>query len=159
MCKPPNSKVMMLLAAAAALFGVTVVSQEADAYDMDCKVILCLAGGFPSGCGDAHSYMMDRLEDGKPPFGPCTTEGPGGSALPYDDYAVNTGVDRWTECPGGYAESGGRWNERTTYCVGGLKRYRQSYVHIRLKQDDGQWYDPGHYRYGRKQLIQPRENH
>jgi len=46
----------------------------AEAFDMDCKVILCLAGGFPSGCGDAKSYMLDRIRDRKPPIGTCSTE-------------------------------------------------------------------------------------
>ena len=49
-------------------------SPPAEAFDMDCKVILCLAGGFPSGCGDAKSYMLDRIRDRKPPFGTCSTE-------------------------------------------------------------------------------------
>ena len=50
-------------------FGAT----PARAYDIDCKVILCLAGGFPSGCGDAWNYMIDRITDlpPKPPFGFC----------------------------------------------------------------------------------------
>ena len=45
----------------------------AHAYDIDCKVILCLAGGFPSGCGDAWDYMIERITDlpPKPPFGFC----------------------------------------------------------------------------------------
>jgi len=51
---------------------VAVVSHPARAFDMDCKVILCLAGGFPSGCNDAKSYMLRRLKKLKPPFGPCS---------------------------------------------------------------------------------------
>lgn len=47
----------------------------AHAFDMDCKLILCLAGGFPSGCGDAKSYMLDRLKDRKPPIGMCSSSG------------------------------------------------------------------------------------
>lgn len=43
-------------------------------YDMDCKVILCLAGGFPANCGDARAYMLNRLRDGKSPFGVCSYE-------------------------------------------------------------------------------------
>lgn len=48
-------------------------TQPARAYDIDCKVILCLAGGFPSGCRDAYRYMIDRITDfpPKPPFGFC----------------------------------------------------------------------------------------
>lgn len=47
---------------------------EAHAYDMDCKVILCIAGGFPTGCGDAYSYMIKRITKKPkplPPFGYC----------------------------------------------------------------------------------------
>ena len=48
-------------------------AEPARAYDIDCKVILCLAGGFPSGCQDAYRYMIDRITDfpPKPPFGFC----------------------------------------------------------------------------------------
>ncbi|WP_051644966.1 hypothetical protein [Labrenzia sp. DG1229] len=47
---------------------------QAQDYDMDCKVILCLAGGFPQTCGDAKSYMFKRLKKGKSPFGICSYE-------------------------------------------------------------------------------------
>lgn len=59
----------------AALAGAAAVylPSPARAADIDCKVILCLAGGFPSGCGDAYRYMIDRITDlpPKPPFGFC----------------------------------------------------------------------------------------
>ncbi len=57
---------------------------SAQSFDMDCKVILCLAGGFPSGCGDAHSYMLKRLRKFKPPFGVCTSVGSNGSNDTYE---------------------------------------------------------------------------
>lgn len=46
----------------------------AQSYDMDCKLILCLAGGFPLGCADALAYMLDRLRriPPQPPIGLCT---------------------------------------------------------------------------------------
>ena len=52
---------------------LALAPQPARAYDIDCKVILCLAGGFPSGCRDAYRYMIDRITDlpPKPPFGFC----------------------------------------------------------------------------------------
>jgi len=55
---------------AGALF-IAAAPTPAMAYDMDCKVILCLAGGFPTGCGDAYRYMIDRItaRPPKPPFG------------------------------------------------------------------------------------------
>lgn len=53
---------------------LTANADKAHAFDMDCKVILCLAGGFPAGCGDAYSYMIDRITRSPrplPPFGFC----------------------------------------------------------------------------------------
>ena len=63
----------LLLVAMLAVIGTFIQNQQAKAFDIDCKVILCLAGGFPSGCGDAYSYMIDRITDTppKPPFGFC----------------------------------------------------------------------------------------
>ena len=63
--------------------------QMASAYDMDCAVILCLAGGFPGAeCLPPFQYMMARLTriPPLPPFGPCTFEGPTGAidTLPLD---------------------------------------------------------------------------
>ncbi len=44
-------------------------------YDMDCAVILCMAGGWPAveECNEAYSYMLSRIRDipPKPPFGTC----------------------------------------------------------------------------------------
>lgn len=65
-------KTIMILATLT-VTGIFAQHQEAKAYDIDCKVILCLAGGFPAGCGNAYSYMIDRITDRppKPPFGFC----------------------------------------------------------------------------------------
>lgn len=61
-------------------------SVEAADYDMDCKLILCLAGGFPSGCADAKSYMFSRIKQLKPPIGVCNmVGGAGGQGETYDD--------------------------------------------------------------------------
>lgn len=68
-----NASARMLILAMASL---TIGSQSTQAYafDMDCKVILCIAGGFPSSCGDAYSYMIDRITHKPPksPFGFCS---------------------------------------------------------------------------------------
>ena len=57
------------------LASLTAVTQDTKAYafDMDCKVILCIAGGFPASCGDAYSYMINRIthRPPRPPFGFC----------------------------------------------------------------------------------------
>lgn len=63
----------------------TRAQDTTDQGDIDCKVILCLAGGFPNGCGDALSYMLDRISPPhpKPPFGVCPMSN-GESYTAYD---------------------------------------------------------------------------
>jgi len=73
-----TARTMLAIAIGAVSFGV-----PAKAFDMDCKVILCLAGGFPQGCGDAHSHMLKRLRKGKGPFGVCS-----GGGAENDEYPV-----------------------------------------------------------------------
>ena len=70
------------------------VALPGEAYDEDCKVILCLAGGFPAGCESAFEYMMRRILSfpPKPPFGFCAMDGlaPSGAdpnAPGYEDLA------------------------------------------------------------------------
>jgi len=56
------------------VLGSLAIPAQAHAFDMDCKVILCIAGGFPSTCGDAYSYMIKRITKFPkplPPFGFC----------------------------------------------------------------------------------------
>jgi hypothetical protein len=52
---------------------ITFAQENADQGDMGFKVILCLADGLPEGCGDALSYMLDRISPPrhKPPIGFC----------------------------------------------------------------------------------------
>lgn len=63
----------LALAASVTFATLALSHSEARAAQIDCKVILCLAGGFPSGCGDAWDHMIDRITDlpPKPPFGFC----------------------------------------------------------------------------------------
>lgn len=58
---------------------------RAQAVDLDCVVILCLPVGFAvSGCGQAKSYMLDRITSWPPlpPFGFCSFQGAGGGFTP-----------------------------------------------------------------------------
>ena len=57
--------------------GLAAFATGAEAYDMDCKLLLCLAGGFPAGCADAKAYMIARLTatPPKPPIGVCAFSG------------------------------------------------------------------------------------
>lgn len=53
------------------------------ASENECAIWLCLPGGFPSGCGAAHSAMIDRVKDFKPPlpsFSSCAVNPLAGSA-------------------------------------------------------------------------------
>lgn len=73
----------------------------AQAYDMDCAIILCMAGGFPSSsvCAAAYAEMIRRVTPVpvQPPFGICSFAavpvelgGPGGQAeldISLPDYA------------------------------------------------------------------------
>ena len=68
----PLRTAVLLPLAATALLAAAGSPAEAEEYDMDCKMILCLAGGFPSGCGDAFEHMLERLRDGKSPVDSCT---------------------------------------------------------------------------------------
>ena len=47
--------------------------QPASAYDIDCGIILCLAGGFPSGCARPYRTFIRRITavPPKPPIGFC----------------------------------------------------------------------------------------
>lgn len=58
------------------------------AAQIDCEVILCLAGSFsPAECAPAHSYMMSRIKrvPPKPPFGECKTASSDGTTTTYRD--------------------------------------------------------------------------
>ena len=83
---------------------VSHAQDDFDQGDIDCKVILCLAGGFPSGCGDALNYMLDRISPPhpKPPFGFCQMSN-GEAYAAYDaPYARLSSSNRsgW-DCPNG----------------------------------------------------------
>ncbi len=87
---------------AIAAFATFAAPNEAKAYDIDCKLILCLAGGFPATCGDAYNHMIDRLRDGKSPVGTCTMSD-GATYSNYNlDYSFSNqrDPDAWT-CPEG----------------------------------------------------------
>ncbi|MET1416794.1 hypothetical protein ABVF61_31345 [Roseibium sp. HPY-6] len=113
-------------AAAAAFLAAPGQAQD---YDMDCKVILCLAGGFPATCGDAKSYMFKRLRKGKSPFGICTYED-GGSYEAVDADARRLSDRSSYLCPEGkqlyYREDDDDNRYRTdAFCYTDKRRVRQ----------------------------------
>ena len=81
--------------------GVLAAATPAKAYDMDCAIMLCMAGGFPPSavCSAAYAEMIRRITPwpSLPPFGVCTYAavpvalgGPGGTQaldISAPDYA------------------------------------------------------------------------
>lgn len=97
------NSILSVLPLVVAAFGLAAPqAAQADGYDMDCKLLLCLPAGFPGGCSDAFDHMIDRLRDGKSPVGTCAMAG-GGDYDDYEiDYAFNSATSRdgW-QCPEG----------------------------------------------------------
>ncbi len=105
---------------------MAVQSDQAHAYDMDCKVILCIAGGFPAGCADAYSYMVKRITrfpKPLPPFGFCAmSDGSEYNAHKVDYSYLGQGPQAY-DCPEGKqlyyrreeTESGG-WGNEVAFC-------------------------------------------
>jgi len=64
------------LVATSLLAGSLFSAKPARAYDMDCAIMLCMAGGFPSSavCAAAYAEMIRRITPwpSRPPFGICT---------------------------------------------------------------------------------------
>ncbi len=109
-----------------ALANISMFAQDGQArgFDMDCKVILCIAGGFPTSCGDAYSYMIDRITDKppKPPFGFCAmSDGSEYKAYDVDYRFLYRGPEAY-DCPTGrrlfYGVEGddGGWGNETAFC-------------------------------------------
>lgn len=70
-----------LAVATAALLAALTGNVQAASQD-ECSIWLCLPGGFPSGCAAAHSAMISRIKDLKPPlpdFDSCAVNPPQGS--------------------------------------------------------------------------------
>lgn len=95
----------------AAIVCLAAQPQQAEAYDMDCAILLCMAGGFPSSavCAAAYAEMIRRITPwpSRPPFGICTYAaapvafgGPGGerevdTSTPEFDWLDRTRVIWW----------------------------------------------------------------
>ena len=68
-------------------FAAILLAKPAEAYDIDCKIILCLPAGFPSGCEDAFDTFIDRITSvpPKPPIGFCAMGSPHDIVM-HDDH-------------------------------------------------------------------------
>lgn len=64
------------MAAAMGVMAVFGAPEKAQAYDIDCAIMLCMAGGFPPSavCARAYRTMIRRITPwpSLPPFGVCT---------------------------------------------------------------------------------------
>ena len=81
---PRRTLLLALVSLPSILPGLPAAAQS---YDIDCKLILCLAGGFPSSCADAKAYMIDRITSvpPKPPIGFCAMS----DGSEYTDYHLD----------------------------------------------------------------------
>ena len=81
---PRRTLLLALISLPSILPGLPAAAQS---YDIDCKLILCLAGGFPSSCADAKAYMIDRITSvpPKPPIGFCAMS----DGSEYADYRLD----------------------------------------------------------------------
>lgn len=74
-----NPTAIKLLSIAAIMTTASFAPTVSFAASQDeCKIWLCLPGGFPSGCGGAESAMKGRVKKGKSPlpaFSSCTADG------------------------------------------------------------------------------------
>ena len=65
-----------MMAAAMGVMAVFGAPEKARAYDVDCAIMLCMAGGFPPSavCARAYRTMIRRITPwpSLPPFGVCT---------------------------------------------------------------------------------------
>ncbi len=101
---PSRSPTIALAGAAAiaALASFTPSPAAAQDYDIDCKLLLCLPGGFLSGCNDAFDHMIDRIRDGKFPIGVCAmSNGDEYDAFDLDFKTVDVTTPQGWDCPEG----------------------------------------------------------
>lgn len=101
-----NKSELKILTLCFGLFGVVISSQpsKAQSFDMDCKVILCIAGGFPAACGDAYAYMISRITRWPaplPPFGFCAMSNGSGYDAHDVDYSFLNQEPESFECTPG----------------------------------------------------------
>lgn len=123
-----------VLASALGCSLLTASPQRAEAYDIDCAIILCMAGGFPPSavCARAYRTMIRRITPwpSRPPFGICTFAavpvalgGPGGQAqvdtsLPEYDWLNRTRVIWWSLRREGELQGGVWYNWTIRSCDG-----------------------------------------
>ncbi|KAB6714588.1 hypothetical protein [Roseobacter sp. TSBP12] len=120
------------MAAIIGVFGALGVPDEARAYDIDCAIMLCMAGGFPPSavCARAYRTMIRRITPwpSLPPFGVCTFAhvpvdlgGPGGEGeldtnLPEYEWLNRTHVIWFTGQSYEARDDGRKWRWSIKSC-------------------------------------------
>ena len=111
----PVRRAVFASALAIAAVPLAAGSVEGQGYDMDCKVILCMAGGFPADCADAYSYMIDRITrfpNPLPPFGYCAmSDGSEYTAHRTHHRRLSQTSESGWDCPAGLSLHFSRSNE------------------------------------------------
>nr|WP_067297049.1 conjugal transfer protein TraL [Marinobacterium profundum] len=123
----------------ASIGGLAVPSTALAASQDECAIWICLPGGFPSGCGAAHSAMMDRIKDRKSPlpsFGSCAVKEEGHSEMSYN-YSVAAYIPARQVCTKqhwwGDSDNCSQWETAPSHYVKGT----------RCQNDDNGWYPEG----------------
>jgi hypothetical protein len=129
-------KSICMFAGLGAFVAATSLSGQAQAqdYDMDCKVILCLAGGFPATCGDAKSYMFNRLKNGKSPFGICSYDDGGSYEAVKADARFLHGRESYLCGPGKqlFYERDSDSHRNEVFCYSSSRRIRQGDEYVTI---------------------------
>ncbi|MDD9900382.1 MAG: conjugal transfer protein TraL [Alphaproteobacteria bacterium] len=123
-----------------ALVAVVFLWNSAPAHaasQAECAIWLCLPGGFPSGCGAAHSAFRYRIKHHKPPLPPLAscTAGPEGIGT---DGKYEVGYEAFEGCKEGFRLSSNQTGRcepndcSLSYTVG--KPYCQGYTAARREQ-------------------------
>ena len=114
---------------------IMLTPDDSYAYDMDCKVILCIAGGFPSGCADAYSYMIKRITrfpKPLPPFGFCAMSDGSEYKAHNVSYSYLRDKSAW-DCPEGKKlfyrreETDSGNVQETAFCYTRMERVRRGW--------------------------------
>jgi len=101
----------------------------------ECAIWLCLPGGFPQGCGAAHSAMIKRIKKRKPPlpaFGACSEGGSGNYQMGYEPFEP---------CKDGFELKLDDNNQNTAQCVShNVYQYCRNQTDVQIEYNDNRCY-------------------
>lgn len=101
----------------------------------ECAIWLCLPGGFPQGCGAAHSAMIKRIKKRKPPlpsFGSCSEGGSGNYQMGYEPFVP---------CKDGFELNVDDNNQNQARCISqNVYQYCQNQTDVQIEYNDNRCY-------------------